>query len=674
MLVNSIILKNFGIFYGEHTIDLASGDNKNIILIGGENGSGKTTILDAIRVALYGPLSLGYKTPNESYLNKIKERYYNSYAAKEPNSSSHAGIDINLTEEGVINNYKVMRIWNIKNSTIKEEYSVYKNGDELDKKDIFDFENYIRKFLPPALFNFFFFDGEKIAELFNTDEFDYSLKNSAMTMFNLDLFEILKGDLTNYIKQDNIFSSLTDEEKKFTNLSQEYDTLLEEVKSKKESILNLDNRISDNKQLIEKLEKEFRIHGGLLSKEHDSISNKIAFLEDDRKKVYDEQKGFYSDILPFVITKDLLIRVSEQLELEKDHNDYISIKQKLDHNTITTILKDFLLETKLINIENEKIIFNKLVNHLDVSIDKRLKPSVDNLNVIHNISTSEALDVQKFIDIINSYDSSFCEKSHAKVNQITTDIINLRKKQELNLKDNEFDKILNQIKLLNEEITKHEGHKQFILSEIINLENKLTLLQAQKDKVYNVIIRAKKDENIFDITQKINTVIDRFVNLVSVEKFREIEKHFIYMFSQLIRKSKFVVGAKINKDTFHLDIIDNTDNVIPKDNLSAGEKQIYILSMLWAILNSSKREAPLVFDTLLGRLDHCHKENIITKLLPQSGKQVIILSTNTEIDVSYYKKLKPHISKEYVISYDNNMKTVSIHKGYFFKEGEDNEF
>ncbi|HEX9061093.1 MAG TPA: DNA sulfur modification protein DndD, partial [Clostridia bacterium] len=87
-----------------------------------------------------------------------------------------------------------------------------------------------------------------------------------------------------------------------------------------------------------------------------------------------------------------------------------------------------------------------------------------------------------------------------------------------------------------------------------------------------------------------------------------------------------------------------------------------------------KREAPLVFDTLLGRLDHCHKENIITKLLPQSGKQVIILSTNTEIDVIYYEKLKPYINKEYVMSYDSNKKNVLIHKGYFFEEGEANVF
>ncbi|HEX9058908.1 MAG TPA: DNA sulfur modification protein DndD, partial [Clostridia bacterium] len=577
MLVNSIVLKNFGIFHGEYTIELASGDsNKNIILIGGENGSGKTTILDAIRVALYGPLSLGYKTPNENYLSKIRERYYNSYAAKESNSSSYAGIDINLTEEGVINNYKVMRSWSIKNSSIKEEYIVYKNGEELDKKDIFDFENYVRKFLPPALFNFFFFDGEKIAELFNTDEFDYSLKNSAMTMFNLDLFEILKSDLTNYIKQDNIFSSLTDEEKKFADLSKEFDTLSEEVRDKKEFILTLDNRIHDNKQLIEKLEKEFRIHGGILSKEHELISKKMGLLEDDRKIIYDEQKNFYSDILPFIISKDLLIKVSNQLELEKDHHDYISIKQKLNQDVLSIILQDFLGEIKLANRGNEEIMLEKLVNYLNVSIDKSLKPTVDNLNIIHNISTSEALDVQKFIGMINLYDPNFCDKSYSKVGKISTEIIELRKKQELNLKDNEFDKILGQIKQLNEEISKDEAYKQLILSEITHMESKLASLQTQKDKVYSVIIRAKKDENIFDITQKINTIIDKFVNVVSTEKFNQIEKYFIYMFSQLIRKNNFVIGAKINKDTFHLDIIDNNNNVIPKNNLSAGEKQIYI--------------------------------------------------------------------------------------------------
>ncbi len=667
MIVNSIKLKNFGIFYGEYSIDLFDpNSDKNIILLGGENGSGKTTLLDAIRIALYGPLSLGYKTANESYTSKIRDRYFNIYAAKDSNPSAYVNIDIGLTEESYVNNYKIIRSWTLNDHSIREEFIVYKNGDELDKKDIFDFENYIRKFLPPALFNFFFFDGEKIAELFNSDEFDCSLKNSAMTMFNLDLFDVLKNDLTNYIKQDNIFSSLTDEEKKYTDLSQEYSRLEDALKTKKETLAILENTLTNNKQLVEKLEKEFKIHGGLMSQEHEKISSKILSLEEERRKLNDSQKEYNADILPFIIVTDLLKRVSAQLDNEKDYNDYISLKSKLNRDLIENILKEYAAKELYEKKSISDFPLNNLIEYLDTSIDIKLRPTSEGVNIIHSVSTSEAMDLKKYIHTIDLYEQDFPEKLFTKILKITSEINKLRKKQDLNLSDNEFERILIQIRVINEEITKGESQKQFLISEVATLESQIEQTQNQKDKVYAVIVKAKKDENIFAITQKINRVVEKFVNAVSQEKYQQIERHFLEMFSQLIRKDQFISGVRINKDSFHLDIIDNANNVIPKENLSAGEKQIYILSMLWAILSTSKREAPLVFDTLLGRLDHCHKENIIMKLLPQAGKQVMILSTNTEIDKNYYEKLKPFINKEYVMAFDSSVKKVIINEGYFY--------
>ena len=145
-----------------------------------------------------------------------------------------------------------------------------------------------------------------------------------------------------------------------------------------------------------------------------------------------------------------------------------------------------------------------------------------------------------------------------------------------------------------------------------------------------------------------------------------IEKLVTQKFKYLIRKESFVESFSIERDTYILSAKDVKAKNIELIDLSAGERQILAISILWSLSELSKTSIPVIIDTPLGRLDSKHRNQLITKYFPEAGPQTIILSTDEEIIGQYYKTFKPYVGKEYICS-ENKKETGTgvIQEGYF---------
>lgn len=109
---------------------------------------------------------------------------------------------------------------------------------------------------------------------------------------------------------------------------------------------------------------------------------------------------------------------------------------------------------------------------------------------------------------------------------------------------------------------------------------------------------------------------------------------------------------------------------MPKESLSAGERQIYAIAMLDALAKTSGRKLPIIIDTPLGRLDSKHRKKLVENYFPSASHQVIILSTDTEIDKTYLTSLKDHISHTIMLDYIGTEGSSSVEPGYFWKNAE----
>ena len=126
--------------------------------------------------------------------------------------------------------------------------------------------------------------------------------------------------------------------------------------------------------------------------------------------------------------------------------------------------------------------------------------------------------------------------------------------------------------------------------------------------------------------------------------------------------------VRINPENFKIELIDKLGNTVNKKRISSGEKQIYAFSMLESLGKVSGRSLPFIVDTPLGRLDSNHRTRLVENFFPKIGEQVIVLSTDTEVDVEFYEALSPHIGKSYEIVYNESEGSSSVDSGYFWSQ------
>lgn len=131
--------------------------------------------------------------------------------------------------------------------------------------------------------------------------------------------------------------------------------------------------------------------------------------------------------------------------------------------------------------------------------------------------------------------------------------------------------------------------------------------------------------------------------------------------------AKFIAAVKAetlpNNDGLKISLFDADGNITPKESLSMGEKQIYISSLVKAILSLAVQDYPIFIDTPLGRLDHEHINNFLVSYYPNLASQVVLMATNNEIPPSRFKLVKEYVANAYLLESNNNQ--TKFKPGYF---------
>jgi DNA sulfur modification protein DndD len=192
----------------------------------------------------------------------------------------------------------------------------------------------------------------------------------------------------------------------------------------------------------------------------------------------------------------------------------------------------------------------------------------------------------------------------------------------------------------------------------------------QLDRLHDGFIDSDESNRALDYAIKAKDALIVFAKRVAINKIKNVESEFIQSFKNLARKDDININAKIEPHTFSVKLLNDFGNEIPKESLSAGERQIYAIAMLDALAKTSGRKLPIIIDTPLGRLDSKHRKKLVENYFPSASHQVIILSTDTEIDQSYLASLKDHISHTIMLDYSGQDGSSNIEAGYFWQTTE----
>lgn len=645
MIINRLTMHNFGVYAGTNVFEFT---HKNpIVLIGGMNGRGKTTFLEAILLSLYGSNSIAYK---ESKYNSYNQ-YLRSYVNKN-NWSQSSYIELEFVmNESSNDTYVVRREWNALSKITKEIICVKQNG-EYSEFLTKNWAMFVENILPSALSSFYFFDGEKIAEL-AVDNTNEQIKESIRSMLGITILDVLKNDLGRCIRKIEKKNVNNEVSEKLEMLRQERDQAAKRIGKKDVEILGVTSKIENINAAIEQLHKQYEIRGGVVIEQRQELMQKRAKIQTDIDKNAEELVSLAATELPLYLVKDLISQI--KLQAEDEHNDFI-MQQALEQMDI------YLTEYSEINPASTEF------SH-DFIEFVREQTKKEATSVIYEMSDHALFQMNDLVEssLEQSIDSTKAELNQKKILQKQIDEVDSYLTLDINEK--ELTEIYNQIK-----------DKE---NELIQLQVELSKLQQERSAINAILISntAEFNRDVEAYLQKIELQDDadrmlkysnmaiKILEVYTIElqkrKTGVLGKTITECYKKLANKKNMIQEIAMDPETLNMRYLDENGNEVLKDSLSAGEKQLMVIAILWALALCSKKKLPVIIDTPLSRLDSQHRTSIITTYFPNASDQTIILSTDTEIDQNYYDMMTDSVGDEFTLVYSEESKSTSIRKGYF---------
>jgi len=662
MILEQLTLNDFRVYQGDHTFDLTPrvkyGKKRPIILYGGFNGAGKTTTLTAVRLALYGKQSLGLGTSQKDYDDYLEKSIHRSENRVIQSNSACIELSFSYANMGVINHYTVKRHWMLNGKKIIEKLSISENNNELSELNDDQCQGFLNELIPIGVSDLFFFDSEKISELAE-DTGGHALGDAIKKLLGLDLIDTLNADLTVLLRNEYKKSTKIETQNEINKLEKLLNS--QEQKAEK-SIQNYEtsrNKIAECDTNLEKLENELTSRGGAWAATREKEIEKQATLNSDKTKIQTEIRELVDGSYPLSLAKSFTIKTLKQLANESD--------QKKEHATAETINKNLSSLNKKIEKILDKSEYDKVSSIIDKEFGKLSNPK-QKVEIIHDISDSLLKNIELTInDAIDNQKTKLASLGK-KLSKINHDIDmsgkNLSRAPEESLIRPIMDKIRKEQNKRADSLSKRRTHiddRKKHLRDAMDTVRKLDKLSAQ------FTTDDQKDRTL-DYVSGSKALLNEFAIEMAKSKIADLEHEFINSFHRLARKDDISLRAEINPNDFSVKLINEHDIEIDKDELSAGEKQIYAISILEALARTSGRKLPIIIDTPLARLDSIHRTKLIKNYFPFASHQVIILSTDTEVDEEFYNELSSSISHAYKLNYDTKKKCTSANEGYFWRD------
>ena len=654
MIFENLLINNFGVYSGKQNFDLSTKEKKPVILIGALNGSGKTTFLQAIDFVLYGKFSNFFYSQKLSYENFLKKNINKN------NYDEGAQVELVFFRKykGKNEKFKISRNWKAIGKKIKEEFFVFID-DVYDEDITKDWDNFVDQILPSRVASLFFFDGEKIEQLADLEQSKGVLKKAINSLLGLEIVDQLNIDVDEFQKRSVLQLKTNEEKKNINKLKKEVDGFEERIKEIDESIVKVEDELAKKAYDIRELNVVLSQKGISYYEKKQEYEKELQVIDEKRTEISDELVKLASGDLPLlVVKKELAAMVDQSKSLLENQNKTDS--QKKNNDLIESISSFVLKNSKDDKFTKnfEKFVSDKKINDTTILDNENLLPNLNyqDLNSLlnHNLDAAEK-DIKKKINTINKLEEEY-EKISQLINKIPTDdeIKPLIDKLEGHQKDEA--KLVTKKNILDEQ----RGHINGPLIKI-NIELKK---EYEKKTTQDLVNLDKK--RFVDYSVRIKDVLSTFHVKALDFHIKRLEKLILECFKSLHRKKDFIKSIKIDTSTFDLQVFEAKNVQVDTDILSAGERQLLAVAILWGLAKASNSAAPTVIDTPLGRLDSEHRLNLVEQYFPTASKQVILLSTDEEINQKYHKYMKPYLARSYKIEYDEKINGSKSTLGYFF--------
>ena len=652
MIFEELVLHNFGVYLGRHAIALDVSPERPIVLVGALNGSGKTTFLDAMQLALYGKNARCTGRERVSYSDYLQSMINRSVAPDVAGASVEFAF--RTRTNGQDNTIRVSRTWKLHGQSVREALEVSRDG-VLDTVASERWQEYVEDFMPSQIADLFFFDGEKVEALADPMRSAALLRVAVHSLLGIDLVESLIKSLQLVERKRNTSRADVVEREELESLERELEALADQRRLLVEKAGASRTALDSANGALDAAGEEFKRVGGELFGRRSLLQAEESQLREHVSRIETELLSVAAGILPIVLADELVQRAIGQAKGTQLHGQIEFLRSEMT-------ARDAELVKFLKSIKADKDVVVDLKKFLKEDLQRRY------------VSQNAGVPIPD--GLLTQYRPDEIDRSKERARALISDLRDAKERlaaviRHLNAVPDEavIAEAQGRVDACRSTCAKVDAQISIFETEIGEIDGKIARLTQKRNAESERLGRALIEEEISQRTTKqaaqSRAVLGKFRDRLLQENLERLQGAISSCFQKLLRKQSLFRSVLIDPATFQMSVIHPSGSIVSAHRLSAGERQLLAVATLWALSRASGRHLPTVIDTPLSRLDSRHRGTIVKTYFPAASHQVILLSTDEEVVGKYYQALLPHVGREYIIQHDEERNTSEFRDGYF---------
>ena len=655
MILDRVVLHDFGVYSGRQEIDLAPpAHGQPVVLFEGLNGAGKTTLMDALQLCLFGAAAKYEAQEGEGY-GKFISRSINKHSRW---GQASVSLTFRRTENGKEARYRVERTWK-KTAGGAREFLEVSRDKRVEKSLAENWPQLVEEILPANIAHLFFFDGEKVETYASPEGARKLVTTGVKNLLGMDVIERLQKDLLVVERRRQRAEMSPQNLERIQAKEKELKALQDTIRQLTEDKAAKYSRGLDvAKRNLAKLEDEYKNRGGEARDKQKEIYARAAVSDEKLAANHARMAELADGMLPLALIDNLLCATAKQAEKEleikqaqavtaalreRDASMFSVVQKTPEAAKILPALKDFCaadIKTREKSARREtplQMSAEALAMLRSFLEDK--KPAL--------LASGEGL-LEEREKLQDEAEAAQMEKAAIPPEDAIAAIVARRESLQADIARMEAE--IGEMERL---LAQHRATANALESEIRTLWEKNAEAELENKKSARFVKKSRQARKTLSDFQ--SAVLRRQVGRVS--------RLALESYQTLLRKDGLVSELQINPESFDILLLDNERDELSPEQLSAGERQLLAVSLLWGMAKASGRALPVAIDTPMGRLDSEHRRRLVERYFPHVSHQTLLFSTDEEISGEYLRMLRPHIGRFYRLDYDDSTKATTVKKG-----------
>ena len=662
MLLLNLTVDNFGVFRGTHSLDLSpvfkAGHPRHLTIFSGHNGAGKSTLFQAITLALYGSLAFSDPVTSRQYSSFISNRIHRlSHGIDETVTNSSVKLSFQYIQSGLPLTLQVERRWQRQGRNVQESLTILQDGHTPDV-DPADYQVWLRDLVSPDLGSLCFFDAEKLDAFASPEQQNKMLRDTLERLLGLDLVQRLQADIEQYtlrkggsVKIDHLYAKALEAKVQVEEIDKQLTPLRKELEELAADLLNCEAALAEQ-------ERRLTSEGGTYAARKNDLERELQTVRKELETTSNQIRDLVSELLPFALIPELCLKLSrrltQEIEIRRQQSATALWREKLPDIESTLIQSEVWNELD-IAVGSKKILVERLMQVLGEVKVSHLTPEETRIYHLDHLADPEYEHLQQWISqVIQAIPQQVQDLGkrlrmlRKELQRIETDIARVPDDAMLVPIHNEI------LRLRATQLAKQKRQKA--------LNEQIGSLQYQREEKSRVAQKAlaqyeevQKIEKQLMLADRSKLVLRTYRDALTLQKLHTLEELLKQRFNRLCRKEHLLSQVSIDPRDFSVQLKSSNDATLELSNFSAGERQLYALALLWALRSISVRQLPFAIDTPLARLDEMHRSRFIHDYVPEISDQVLLFTTDAELDENLLAEAQPYTARIYRLKHDSHL-------------------